>query len=70
MSGVTKQMLTMWVDAVLRPTLRRAIRDGVPLDTFGSSLIGYGVSACVAHGMTDDQIRAVLEAALAERKPT
>jgi hypothetical protein len=64
--GMTSVMLRAWIDAVLKPKLTSSIRDGVPLEEMGNALIGYGAGVLrMGCGKTPDEIRKVLEDALA-----
>lgn len=63
--NVTAQLLKAWVETVLKPQIAVSMREGIPLDKLGGALIGYGVTALRSGGMSDDEIRRVVEAALA-----
>lgn len=55
----------MWIEAVLKPMISTAVREGLNLDVIGSALVGFGVSCCKNAGMTPDQIRTqIVEPAL------
>ena len=70
---MTEVMLKAWIDATLKPLLVHAVKV-MPLTTFATTLIGYGVACARGAGLTKDQVRAELERALStydvERPPS
>lgn len=60
---MNETMLKAWIDATLRPMLTHAVKV-MPLTTFATALIGYGVACGRGAGLTKDQVRNELEKAL------
>lgn len=67
---MTKQLIKLWIESVLKPQLQVSMREGLPLEELGKALIGYGAGV-LAKGasFSPDQIRAVLEEALTSPPP-
>lgn len=57
MAGMTKMMLTAWIDAVLKPLANKWVTEGLPLEQLGGALIGYGIKVLRTGGWSDDRIQ-------------
>jgi len=57
------------MDSVLKPKLDLAVRQGIPLSQVGAAFLGYGVRICRTAGLSPDEIRGVIEAAITGKEP-